>query len=1261
MTARVPTTLVNSLQLAKQGDAEAIAALVNRALQPQNIWVAAVSVEGDRLHLVLESAQAPAQETVVPFIRQSLNQLGSEAFRAVVLYGKSQSQSTQLWEQEIVLEVLARSSTKDNTHLDALNLSATERSQTVGEADSPESSGIATVAEMPATWLDPDLENSAQMAIGNKVMHQTSRGGVVNLVSGQGRLVVRSRLVSTPSQGSQPFPDLLDRQLETEEAIAALQAGSSVAFFGETGSGKTALLRSLAHHSELAGAFRDGIVYQRGRFHSASDVLQSLFDAFFECDSPIAIRPTSDELRQAFQSHRALAILDDLDLPETEVAHLHSLPGLVILSASQERQLWNRVNAMPMLGLPLNDALTLVERGLGRSLTPDERPHAEELCNLVHGHPLRILQLAALVREDNQTLAIVVQRLRIAPMMDALPLKSAVSLPEAERRVLAVLVVLDGISIRAEHLAALTGLPNIQTVLATLTRRHLVLSDHARYYLAQTIVTALRQAWDLSQWTQRVITYFYRWLERQSQPKALMPELEVLLQVLRLAVTTQHPPVVLRLTQYLDPVLVAQGRWSAWEQAWQWALQAGRSLQDPAAMATALHQLGTRALILDDPLTAHTYLTEALQLRDSLGDRPGAAATRHNLELVLTLPTEVDPVAVAAVPPRPLTEKRFPTQAAIVIGSLGMAIAGMVLLLNPFPRPASFSLSATRLGFGEQTLNTTSADRQTVRLVNTGSRPLEISSITPSGNSKDDFQVTEDCTAAPIAPNDDCTLEITFTPQAEGDRLATVVILDRAGDNPQELLLSGIGTPPTSPFVLSFAPGNVAFEPQAVNTDSKPQSIMVTNTGSEPVAIARVTLTGEQASEFKSTTNCANATLEPKQTCRIQVVFTPQALNNRRASVLITAKGETDVLASRELPDQPPPFWNIPLTGTGATTSTLANPTTSTTTPTTTSTSTAVPRVSLSLSELHFGIQGIETRAEKPLVIANTGTASLYIDDLNIAGENARDFAITDNTCLDGPILADDGCIVTVRFSPRGEGDRQADLVIRDSAAGSPRRIVLSGTGMRSPSASPSPSASSPTILSFAAADSQIKAGESTQLCYGVANATQVVIEGIGEVAPTSEDCVTVEPGQTTTYNLTAIGAGGQEVTAQTTVRVGQPETDPTEPIPPLTTPQSLSPGSSTRDAAPDLLTCKNSTPLTWQSTTRNGAGTDMLTLQQFSADYQDWMTVFEEPLPAGTDVTPWLTQHQGYEWRWMVRSLDAAGRSSEPSPWYYFTCYDLR
>lgn len=1250
MSASVPLTLVNSLQLAKQGDVEAIAALVNRALQTRDIRVVAASAEGDRLHLVLESEPAPDQELVIPFIRQSLSYLGAETIRRVVIYGKSSQQQAQ-WGQEIPLDdpptVLADRS--EATQVQSQREEA--RSQEIG---SPESNGTVTVTEIPVTHLESLESGNFPVAISNKIIHQTAHGSVVNLAPAYRRANVRSRSVPMPANH---LTDLLDRQLETEEAITTLQSGASVNFFGETGSGKTALLRSLAHHSQLAATFRDGVIYQRRRFHTADDVLQSVFDSFFEYDSDIPARPTLTEIRQAFQGRRALAVLDDLNLPPAEVAQIHSFPGLTLLSASHERHLGQGINAMPMLGLPLNDAVLLLEQGLGRSLTPDEQPHAKQLCNQVQGHPLRILQLAALARDEQQALAVIVERLRIAPSLDALTLKAAVSLPEAERRVLAALVVFDGVSIRAEHLAALTGLPNVQTVLATLTRRYLVLEDNSRYYLSRAIAIALRQAWDLNQWVRRVLTYFHQWLERQTQLENLLPELDVLLQVTHLAVVTQQHSLVLRLAEALNVGLMMTGRWGAWEQIWQWALQAGRSQRDPGATALALHQLGTRSLIVNDPLTAHTQLVEALQLRHSLGDRPGSLTTRHNLGLLLTLPMEVDPVAVTASPPAlPPNRAR---QAAIVIGSLAMAIAGTLFLLNPFPKPASFSLSATRLGFGGQTLNTTS-QVQTVQITNTGSTPLEITSVTPSGNSKDDFQISETCTAAPVAPQEDCTLEVTFTPQAEGDRLASVLILDRAGDNPQELILSGIGEPPTSPFVLSFAPGNVTFEPQLVGTQGKSQSIMVTNTGSEPVAIARVAISGNQASEFQSTTNCVNATLAPKQTCNVQVVFAPKALDNRRASLVIVAKGESDLLATGDLPDQPPPFWNIPLSGTGVAAAALS-PEAPPEAPVETA-----PRVSLSLSELNFAPQGTETGTEKPLVIANTGTASLYIDELSIEGEHPGDFAVVDNTCFGGPILAEDGCIVSVRFSPTRTGLRRADLVIRDSASGSPRRIALSGVGVqRSPAPTPTPTPAAPTILNFAASLTEITPGESVQLCYGVSNATQVNIEGVGGVDPAAENCVTVQPSQTTTYNLSARNANGQEVTAQTTVAVVQPSPTPSTPLPdvgPPPTPQALSPGSRDRSSAPDLLSCPNSTPLTWQAGAGDSPSSEYrLTLQYLSDEQQDWITALEGTRSSGIDVAPLLLQYQSYEWRWMVRSLNEEGQSSEPSPWSYFTCYDLR
>lgn len=68
--------------------------------------------------------------------------------------------------------------------------------------------------------------------------------------------------------------------------------------------------------------------------------------------------------------------------------------------------------------------------------------------------------------------------------------------------------------------------------------------------------------------------------------------------------------------------------------------------------------------------------------------------------------------------------------------------------------------------------------------------------------------------------------------------------------------------------------------------------------------------------------------------------------------------------------------------------------------------------------------------------------------------------------------------------------------------------------------------------------NSQIRRGESAQLCYGVANAKKVTLEPQSSpVWPSYSRCVDVTPTKTTTYTLTASDAG-HSVTQTFTVKV---------------------------------------------------------------------------------------------------------------------------
>jgi len=76
-------------------------------------------------------------------------------------------------------------------------------------------------------------------------------------------------------------------------------------------------------------------------------------------------------------------------------------------------------------------------------------------------------------------------------------------------------------------------------------------------------------------------------------------------------------------------------------------------------------------------------------------------------------------------------------------------------------------------------------------------------------------------------------------------------------------------------------------------------------------------------------------------------------------------------------------------------------------------------------------------------------------------------------------------------------------------------------------------------IVQFYARDGEVAPGGKTLLCYGVANATAVWIEPpVGDINPAVNRCVEIAPERTTSYKLTAEGAGGLAQAMSVTVRV---------------------------------------------------------------------------------------------------------------------------
>jgi peptidoglycan-associated lipoprotein len=94
----------------------------------------------------------------------------------------------------------------------------------------------------------------------------------------------------------------------------------------------------------------------------------------------------------------------------------------------------------------------------------------------------------------------------------------------------------------------------------------------------------------------------------------------------------------------------------------------------------------------------------------------------------------------------------------------------------------------------------------------------------------------------------------------------------------------------------------------------------------------------------------------------------------------------------------------------------------------------------------------------------------------------------------------------------------------------------------------PPPPPPSPTA-SIAVSPTNIQPGQSASLTWQTTNATDVTIDGIGAVQPNGSQ--SVSPTDSTTYHLTAKGAGGtQEATARLTVTAPPP---PPPPAPSVT------------------------------------------------------------------------------------------------------------
>ena len=336
----------------------------------------------------------------------------------------------------------------------------------------------------------------------------------------------------------------------------------------------------------------------------------------------------------------------------------------------------------------------------------------------------------------------------------------------------------------------------------------------------------------------------------------------------------------------------------------------------------------------------------------------------------------------------------------VTLAGFGVAATSSALLLQSV------------LQFPKETVGFTSPN-QTATFENTGDSPLTISSIVLGGTNPGDFTMTSCSTTSPLAAYSNCNINVTFTPTAAGARTATVTITYAgAAGSPQVITLSGMGVAPTT--ALEIGPTAIAFPPQVITTQSPVNPyVLLTNTGTSPVTINSIALSGANAADFTLSDGCplSPSTLQQgpiSNTCQVYVSFTPGAAGARTATLTVTDSAGSPTA--------------ITLTGTGVAETKL---------------------LTVSPTTLVFGPQVTgTTSAQQTITVTNTGNFAVTFTNVTIT----TNYALS-NSCT-GQLAPNTSCTIGVTFTPTGTGAKAGTVTITDNATPASQKVILSGTGI---------------------------------------------------------------------------------------------------------------------------------------------------------------------------------------------------------------------
>jgi hypothetical protein len=164
-------------------------------------------------------------------------------------------------------------------------------------------------------------------------------------------------------------------------------------------------------------------------------------------------------------------------------------------------------------------------------------------------------------------------------------------------------------------------------------------------------------------------------------------------------------------------------------------------------------------------------------------------------------------------------------------------------------------------------------------LTNVGLSALDITAIAFAGADPGDFSETNNC-GSTVSAGSSCSIEISFTPGAQGTLSASLTVSDGADASPQTVTLSGVGTD------IQLTPTSLNFGNVTVGTQSQAQTVTLTNHSTSLLNFSQFRI----SPQFAQTNNCSSHVL-PGASCSFSVTFTPTSVGVHTGNLQVVDNG----------------------------------------------------------------------------------------------------------------------------------------------------------------------------------------------------------------------------------------------------------------------------------------------------------------------------------------------------------------------------------